>query len=379
MIRGFYRGEENRVRNAVKVGLLAMASVALYALNRSNPLYDQLDDWDRDAHWHFFIPRPGADDKTPPAERFVHLRYPKAWELGLVSTLAERTVGAMLGDQKLAPTAVAMIQAIGHVEHMDVMPAALAPLYELATNRRQMTGAPIEGQATQELQPWARATSGTSLTARKLGEAERKLPTSLQVSPQAIDTLIQGYLNNWGATALWLSDTAIQAAQGGPPKASGRLDDLPLVHRFLEQEPAKSTRYVRMYFEALNEATQARQTMRTMDQTGRTDIAGELEHTPENMDRDQLVRMDKTMAAIRRDTEAITTAPNLAATQKLALERAQMLRDNGLMPRLQRDGTWRDVGALKRWMLDSLMAERNDLARATMQDIERRRAAGMQQ
>jgi hypothetical protein len=212
MIRGFYRGEENRAGNAVKIGLLTSAALGLYALNRSNPLYDQLEDWDKDSHWHFFVPRPGTDARMPPAERYLHFRYPKAWELGLVSTLAERTVGAMLGDEKFRDLGGKLMRAVAHVEHLDYVPAALAPLYEVASNRNLMTGSPIEGQAQSELQPWARATSGTSPTLKKLGEMERGLPTSMQVSPEVMQTLLHGYLNNWAETGLALTDWALRRA-----------------------------------------------------------------------------------------------------------------------------------------------------------------------
>jgi hypothetical protein len=155
----------------------------------------------------------------------------------------------------------------------------------------------------------------------------------------------------------------------GEPRHCG--NQMPLVRRFYEQEPAHTTRYVTDYFNALREATEARQTMRKMDQSGRA--ATEMEKTPENLDRDQLTRVDKTIGAIRNDMDAVTNAPDLAATRKLAQDRAKLLRDPSMVARLQRAGTWNDVAQLKRVLLDSLTSERNDLARVTMQDIERRR------
>jgi hypothetical protein len=193
----------------------------------------------------------------------------------------------------------------------------------------------------------------------------------MQISPQVMETLLRGYLNNWAETGLALSDWAIEAARGGPPQPAKRLDQMPLVRRFYEQEPARTTRYVTDYFNALREATEARQTMRKMDQSGRPDIATELQKTPENLDRDQLVRVDKTMGAIRKDIDAVTNAPDLASARKLAQDRAKLLRDPGMMGRLQSAGTWNDVAQLKRYLIDSLTAERNDLARTTIQGVDR--------
>lgn len=83
-----YRGlahDPNRGAIAIKAGALAMASAALYLLNRDDPRYQDLPDWDRDANWHFFV----GDQ---------HFRYPKIWEIGALSSAAERTVERTLEE-----------------------------------------------------------------------------------------------------------------------------------------------------------------------------------------------------------------------------------------------------------------------------------------
>ena len=190
-------------------------------------------------HWHIFVPRPGGED--------LHLRFPKAWEIGLVSTLAERTTAAMLGDPAAKDMASKFLHAVMTVEHLDVIPGALGPIEEVRTGTNRLTGHPLMSEQTAKLQPWAQANPHTSPALRRLGEMERSLPASMQVSPITAETLLRGYFGNWADMALLVTDTMM----GGPPRPDRRLDEMPLVRRFYEQTPAKSTRHVTDFYSAL--------------------------------------------------------------------------------------------------------------------------------
>nr|MBP8277532.1 hypothetical protein [Propionivibrio sp.] len=69
--------DPNKAAIGAKTAMLALSSVGLYLLNRDDPRYADLPDWDRDANWHFFV----GDQ---------HFRYPKIWEIGAVASAAER-------------------------------------------------------------------------------------------------------------------------------------------------------------------------------------------------------------------------------------------------------------------------------------------------
>ena len=58
----------------------------------------------------------------------------------------------------------------------------------------------------------------------------------------------------------------------------------------------------------------------------------------------------------------------------MAEERARVTRDVGLVNRIQRAGAWDDIGALKRFLMDELVTERNQLARDVVTDIRDREA-----
>lgn len=373
-----YRGfaeDPNRARIAVLTGLLAMASAGLYAVNRSNPLYQQLEDWDRDSNWHFFVPKPSAlqawaeGRDVPPAEAYLHFRLPKLWEIGAFSSIAERGLQAIL-DANPGQGALDILRVIKEQFSLSAIPQALAPLYEVATNRDTFTGRPIITQAEKDLMPFAQAGSDTSETMRALGYAERKLPTALQVPPAQAEHLLRGYFNTWATYGLSLAD-----AIGFDSKPDMRLDQMPVLRRFFSAEPARNSRYITELYDLIQQAQQARATMRHMDKTGQPDIATELESTPDNLAYGQMNYADQHMRAIRGDMEAVRRADSIEKVQQLAQERARQLRRPELVSQAKAAGAWTDMGALKRLLLDDMIAERNSFAETIVTDV-RQHAAG---
>jgi len=374
-----YRGvahDPNRVTIAAKTGLIALASMGLYAINRGNPLYDDLEDWDKDTAWHSFIPKPEtiqawADGRELPPlnERYMHFRYPKIWEIGAVGSLAERSLERFLDDQpeKIGEDAWRIIRDVFRFEYL---PAAVAPLYEAATNRNRFLDRPIETPTMKELQPWARSGSGTSRTLRALGEAERNLPTKFQASPAQVEALLRGYFHTWASYGLSLSDAAFF-----DDVPSLRVDQYPVIRRFYQRTPSRHSKYVTQLYDALEAATEARRTMRHMDRTFRPDFASELEQTPENLEFGQLSNAQKRMRSISAEMRLVVDTPDLPTLQQHA---SDLGRDKHFRPkiaRLQRLKAWRDLGDLKRELLDLWTEERNAYAKEVVTDIEAQRRA----
>ena len=76
-----------------------------------------------------------------------------------MGSLAERSLERSLDDQpeKIGEDAWRIIRDVFRFEYL---PAAVAPLYEAATNRIRFLDRPIETPTMKELQPWARSGSG---------------------------------------------------------------------------------------------------------------------------------------------------------------------------------------------------------------------------
>lgn len=298
-----YRGVAHDPNNgaiATKTAAIAGMSAALYLLNRSDPRYADLPDWDRDANWHIFV----GDH---------HFRYPKIWEIGSVASLAERsTEKLMAADPEGLGKDFARI--LGTTFHVNLMPQLAAPLFEQATNRNSFTGAPIETPGMEGVQPFLRSKPGTSETMRALGMATRDNPEWAQLNPARAEALLRGYLNTWGLYGLMLTDQAFF----GDKLPAKRADELPVVRRFYASEPAKHTRFESEFYDLLSEAKRLRGTMRELDELGLREVADEKEKAPLSGEAKPLERAAKNLSAINNDMQAVRRDPLLSPEEKRA-------------------------------------------------------------
>lgn len=313
-----YRGlahDPNRGAIAAKAGTMALMSAGLYLLNRDDPRYKDLPDWDRDANWHFFV----GDQ---------HFRWPKIWEVGALSSAAERSVEKIIAadPQGLGKD---FARILGATFNLNLMPQILAPLYEQAANKNSFTKAPIETPGMENVQPFLRSKPGTSETMKAAGMATRDLPESLQVNPARAEALLRGYFNTWALYGLMLTDKAAFGDQL-PEK---RTDELPVVRRFYANEPAKHTRYESEFYELLTEAKRLRGTMKELDQMGLRAFADSKEQSPLATEAKPLERAQKSLAGINNDMEAVRRDGSLTPAEKrekldaLTVERNALLKN----------------------------------------------------
>lgn len=324
-----YRGvahDPNKAAIGAKTAMLALASVGLYLLNRDNPKYQDMEDWKKDAHWHFFVPGPGGSEQ--------HFMYPKIWEVGAVASLAERTTAKLLQDN---PDGLGkdFARILGNTFNLNFMPQIVAPLAEQATNRNSFTKAPIETPGMENVQPFLRAKPNTSETMKALGMATRDLPESLQVPPARAEALLRGYLNTWAMYGLMLSDKAFFNDVGPAMRA----DEMPVVRRFYANEPAKHTKFESQFYDMLGEAKRLQGTMRELDRMGRPEIADEKERSPLAGEAKPLERAQQNIRAINAELMATHRNKDLTPEQK-------------------------------RQRVDELIIEKNVLLKATVQDAK---------
>lgn len=332
-----YRGlahDPNKGAIAAKSAVMAGISAALYLLNRDNPKYQDLEDFDKDGNWHFFVPRPDGSD--------VHLRMPKTWETGAMASIAERTMEHTLdGDPLGYGKDVARI--IGNVFHLNLMTQIIAPLAEQAANKNSFTKRPIETQGMEDQQPFMRAKPYTSETLKAAGMATRDLipkgwegsarklgitEETLQVNPVRAEALVRGYFNTWGMYALMLTDRAFF----GDKLPEKRLDEMPVLRRFYAEEPAKHTKFESQFYDMLGEAKRLHNTMKAMDKANRPDIATELEERPMTDAHKQLERKSKDLHDINADMlevrrSDLTPAEKRQRLDALTVEKNALLKD----------------------------------------------------
>ena len=372
--RGFTK-DANRGTVAAKTVLVALLSMGLYSLNRDNPLFDQLPDWDRNGNWHFFVPKAehlesyletGNMPDVPAAELYHHFRYAKPWEVGGIATVAERTLQGLI-DQD--PDQAAEVgRAIFDVVRLPVMPVVIGPAAEVfLANEQLYFGRKIETEGMKSLQPWARVGPSTSRNMQALGEdVIRRLPRGAQkVSPVQAEALLRGWLNTWGAYRLMLSDAVFF-----DDASDLRVDQYPGLRTFYRKEPATSTRHEREFYEMLRAPTEARRTMREMDRTFRPKYADDLERSEENLRYNQMQSVNRAVRGVRNEIKQVQRARTLDQLHAYANNLGREKRLGAKIGKIKLSRQWRDLGGLKRQLLDLWIGEKNDILRTVVEDIE---------
>lgn len=285
----FYRGvtkDTNRALIWYKTGVLASISVALYLLNRDNPCYKHLEDWDKDTHWHIFLSDGGGDCK-----KAQHYRIPKIWEIGAIATTAERAMGAFLDGIKTKHPGKASLEFMVDFKRvlfdlfkMDYVPFAVEPLYETyVLNENRFTGRQIETPYDQSRLPFARYSPYTNDTLVALAEQTRHLPPDMQLSPKRMEALIRGYFNTYGLYGLMLFDGAER--EGEQP--TRKLDQYPVLRRFTRTHPLRRTQAESDFWKLYDEVQQTHNTLNFMVGNYRPELAEEQAELPQN----QLVKL----------------------------------------------------------------------------------------
>lgn len=324
--------DPHRGKIALRTGAIAMVSVALYLVNRDDERYQDLEDWDRDTHWHVFI----GD---------LHLRFPKIWEIGALASSAERTMEAFLEGIETGYTdGVQLAQHVARIFFdlfkMDYVPHAVEPMYEVyALNRERFTDRPIETRAMEGRQPFARYSEHTSRTLVELARATRDLPPALQMNPARMEALLRGYFNTYAMYGLMVTDQAFHDEK----IPALRQDQYPVLRRFYKEEPYR-TRYSTEFWELYREIEQLQNTANFMARRNR----------PEDFE-----------ALSQQEQLAYHQAVQDAYGTVMDMHRAmdQVYMDDGLSPQMKREA------------LDELQTELNTYLKAIVtgirEDMER--------
>lgn len=332
MYRGFTK-DTNRASIAVKSAALAAASVTLYLLNRGNPCYDDLEDWDKDTNWHVFVPRAGGG--TDCASKYVHLRFPKVWEVGAIASSAERTMGLYLdhvekGHADGKEYAKRLQDIFVNLFKMEYIPQGLAPLAEVYwLNKNRFSQRQIENEQMQELLPFARYTPYTNRTLVEIAKLTADMPPELQFSPAKAEALIRGYLNTWGMYGLFMSDEILM----GDKLPAWRTDQYPVLRRFTRNHPLRHTQYEREFWDLVREAAMYYKTGQKMIKDDHERLAEKfLSQDPAPLykmltdTKNKLKAVNDGMLAIYQDPE-MTPEQKRVEIDKLQLEKNQVFKE----------------------------------------------------
>lgn len=312
-VQGVHRIFRSTDRARLLMGGLAltMGSLALWYLNKDDEDYKALEDWDKNTYWHFKIP--GGSD---------FYRIPKPFELGAIfGTLPERFADTLYGNQstKKAVTqmAVVVLDQFNFTGGMPI-PQIVKPLFEVQTNKDSFSGRQIESEGDKQKLPHLRYNEHTSDAMRSLTDLAAPVTDPLGVSPKVAQHLVKGYFGTLGSYVLGLADLAVRNIEGRPALPEKRLDQIPIVKAFVEQNPAQGTVYQTDLYEMWREVSEIDKSVKQLQKEGQIEDAKALidANIEKLKQKGGLEAATKTLSQIRKRVDQIYRDENMAPGQK---------------------------------------------------------------
>ncbi len=309
----------------VKGGVIALASVLLYLLNRDDDRYKELEEWDKDTYFHFWVGK-------------EHFRLPKPFEVGvLFGTIPERLTELLIEKQHDGKLfAARLLQSVTQTFAIGLPQLISEPVQQWA-NRDSFTGRQIVGQRIEGLKPEDQKEPWTGATAVEVGNI-------LGVSPKRIEHAVEGYFGTLGTYVLGASDIVMRRMLDYPAQPTTKLEEWPVVKSFYRgDEPPKNTKYLTEFYDLLKEVDETYNSIQEARKTGDWDRV--LELRDENT---ELLRTRSMMEGSRDQLSAINRRTR------------RILYDKDM------------TGDEKREELDELTAKKNSVAKRAIERVESR-------
>ncbi|EAX47558.1 Lytic transglycosylase, catalytic [Thermosinus carboxydivorans Nor1] len=236
MIRAF---KEDPVTTSAKVFMsVTLPSIVLWYLNKDDPRYQELPQWQKDLFW--IIP---AKDTL--------IRIPKPFEVGILfGTSVERMLDWMY---KKDPNAFKGYgKTVWDAMVPGWMPTALLPIVEWTSNYSYFMERNIVPPSQEKLPPKLQYGPNTSAIGKWIGEHAITPWTPQGVSPAKVDNTIRGYTGGLGGLAMTLGDLVAGEFDKRP---SLKWTEYPGIRAFTAT-PYRSSKSVQDFYDRWNEVQQ---------------------------------------------------------------------------------------------------------------------------
>ena len=208
-----------------RIGLLTLASAALWQMNHKEEWYQELDVDTRNRYWCFNM----GDDMI--------LKVPKPFDYGVPLSVLERLLDYYVDNKEDAPES--LIPYIEGIVDINKVPPIANAIYECATNRNFFTERDIVPKNLQDASPENQWDTKTSYFARGLGGA-------LGLPPMKIDHFIKQTFGTAAKTGLRLTDEMLTLGNTGRPE--GDLSTNPFTLGLI-LDLTKNSESIRVYYE----------------------------------------------------------------------------------------------------------------------------------
>lgn len=312
-------------RFAIVVGAMTAASIALYMSNKDDERFKELEEWERDSYWHYWI----GDD---------HFKLPKPFEVGAIATIAERSLEQLVDSSKDSKLfAERMSHILTDTFAFNPIPQAAKPLFDLYSNKDSFTGRDIESMAQRRLSPELRVqsntTDGAKYASAALGATLGKISKDLVASPVQVDFLIQGYFGWLGSIGAATVDIISKEAKGVEAPYKHWHEYQP-IRRFYKDDtiPKSYTRYSTEFYNHLREVNMLYADINHLRKVGEMESAAEAikENGSKLRYRQLLNRTQRTMSKLNTQIKLIRMNKGLPGAEKRRRIEVLTLQRNAL-------------------------------------------------
>lgn len=315
---------------AIKGTIVGMAGLALWFQYKDDERYAELEEWDKDVYFHFWIGE-------------QHYRLPKPFEVGAIfNTIPERAFEFMYNEEndagKLLMKRFGFM--LGETFNFNPIPQAFMPAVESIFNYSFFTGGPITS-------PWEEKRMGPEqyryYNSPTMIEVARHLPDWMDKfsdppgklrSPRHLQHVFSGYFGTLGKYFLMAADAVTRNAMSYPAPPERSIADMPVIGSFVRGEKQRRTKYEEEFYKLLTRTLQVKNSLSFLNKVELDERMDLLEEKY-----DPYVNVAKELESFRQEIS------------KLNNEVMQIYLDPGLTPKAKRE------------QIDSIQQEKNAVFR----------------
>ena len=280
---------DNERQKAAKFAMVLSAVITtglvLYLSQKDDDDWKKREEWDKDAFFWFKLP--GTD---------MAVRVPKPFEMGAVSTVAERLVEQIVDKDVEGKVFGKRLLAVLHDNlAINPIPQIVRPLYDIARNKDGFTDRPIQSMGMERLSPEYRVNAGTSAAGVALGKVNHLFAefasaatggavnaNDLKMSPIQYDYLLRGYFGWLGTVIQTVSSEAVQPFKPGE-RTDRKIDDILVLGNYVKSMPQAQSRWVTSFYENAKEVAMATADYRSFVAAGDAEKAADVMNSKRDM------------------------------------------------------------------------------------------------
>ena len=251
--------KENPRRAATLGAAITAISLMNYALNRDDPDWQEVPNWQKDFFWLFpvkYTPLAAVMDQLPEWLQTKWIRIPKPFLWGMLyGSTMERAAGWL--DQRDSSAFDDLAANLLQASTPGILPTAFIPPLEHWANRSFFTGRVLVPEYMAGISAKYQERPYTSEWAKTTSQALDRM--GIPISPIHLDNYLYGYTAGAGRA---LSDISNMALRRGD--AARTMADVPFLRAFAVRFPSSANKSVQDFYDEMGRLEQKKRTINSL-------------------------------------------------------------------------------------------------------------------